>query len=162
MYSLVKENHSILTQTATDWDWEQDGEAIELTQSMLKLMFENNGLGLAAPQIGVSKRVFVMGNPQRSYICINPKIISASGNCRDQEGCLSFPGLWLNVDRPERIVVQYQDVIGREHQHEFEGLVARVFLHELDHLNGVCFVNTVGKLSLEMAQRRSKKNLKRK
>ena len=162
MYSLVKENDSILSQTATAWDWEADGEVAELAQSMLKIMFENNGIGLAAPQIGVSKRVLVMGNPQRSYICVNPEIVERDGKIRGQEGCLSFPGLWLNVDRAEHIRVRYQDILGRTQEHEFSGMVARVFQHELDHLNGICFVNTVGKLSLEMAQRRRTKNLKRK
>ena len=96
-------------------------------------MFEKNGLGLAAPQIGVNKRVFVMGNQQRSYICVNPEITNSSGLERDQEGCLSFPGLWLNVERPATITVKYQDIIGRIQEHEFTGLPARVFQHELDH-----------------------------
>lgn len=160
--SLVNENDPILAKTAETWDWEADGEVAELAQAMLKLMFENNGIGLAAPQVGVSKRILVMGNSQRSYICVNPEIISTEGKCRDQEGCLSFPGLWLHVDRPEKIKVRYQDIIGRDQEHEFTGVVARVFQHEYDHLNGTCFVNKVGKLSLDLAKRRRAKNLKRK
>lgn len=162
IYNLVKESDDILKQVSSDWDWDKDGEIAEFAQSMLKLMFEKNGLGLAAPQIGVNKRVFVMGNQQRSYICVNPEIVSTAGLCRDQEGCLSFPGLWLSVERPETITVKYQDIIGRVQEHEFTGLPARVFQHELDHLNGVCFVNKVGKLSLDLATKRRKKNLKRK
>lgn len=160
--NLVKESDESLKQTSSDWDWETDGEIAEFAQNMLKLMFENNGIGLAAPQVGVNKRVFVMGNQQRSYICVNPEVTSTSGSKRDLEGCLSFPGLWLNVERPETITVKYQDILGRVQEHEFTGLAARVFQHELDHLNGVCFVNKVGKLSLDLATKRRKKNLKRK
>lgn len=160
--NLVKESDESLKQTSSDWDWETDGEIAEFAQNMLKLMFENNGIGLAAPQVGVNKRVFVMGNQQRSYICVNPEVTSTSGSRRDLEGCLSFPGLWLNVERPETITVKYQDILGRVQEHEFTGLAARVFQHELDHLNGVCFVNKVGKLSLDLATKRRKKNLKRK
>lgn len=162
IYNLVKESDDILSQVSSEWDWDKDGEIAEFAQSMLKIMFENNGLGLAAPQIGVSKRVIVMGNQQRSYICVNPEITSTTGTKRDQEGCLSFPGLWLNVERPATITVKYQDIIGRVQEHEFTGLPARVFQHELDHLNGVSFVNKVGKLSLNLATKRRKKNLKRK
>lgn len=160
--NLVKENDPILSEQASAWDWQQDGEVAELAHAMLKIMFENNGIGLAAPQVGVGKRVIVMGNRGRSYICVNPEIIHTEGKCRDQEGCLSFPGLWLNVDRAETIKVKYQDIIGREQEHEFTGIVARVFQHEFDHLNGECFVNKVGQLSLNLAKRRRAKNLKRK
>jgi len=160
--TLVDENDPILSTPAVAWDWEADGEVAELAHSMLKFMFENNGIGLAAPQVGINKRVLVMGNQQKSYVCVNPEIISVEGKCRDQEGCLSYPGLWLHVDRAETIKVKYQDIIGREQEHEFSGVVARVFQHEYDHLNGVCFVNKVGKLSLDLAKKRRAKNLKRK
>lgn len=158
-YNLIKETDPILSQPATAWDWEVDGEAVELSQTMLKIMFENNGIGLAAPQIGISKRILVMGNPQLSFICINPEIIAEQGQVKDMEGCLSFPGLWLHVTRSETIKVKYQDILGREHEKELSGIQARVFQHELDHLNGQCFVRKVGKLSLDLATRRRKKAL---
>jgi len=161
-HKLIKETDPILSTPSTAWDWDKDGEAAELSHAMLKIMFENNGIGLAAPQIGISKRILVMGNPTLSFVCVNPEIISADGLSTAQEGCLSFPGLWLNVNRQESITVQYQDVIGRSHQREFKGLQARVFQHELDHLNGISFTSHVGKLSLELASRRRKKLLKKK
>lgn len=160
-YILLKETDPVLTQIAKEWDWEKDGEVAELARDMLKCMFENNGIGLAAPQIGVSKRIFVMGTPQQSYVCVNPKIISGTGQAKDQEGCLSFPGLWLHVNRHETVTVEYQDILGKQHQREFSGLMARVFQHEYDHLDGVCFVNKVGELSLKLATQRRSKNLKR-
>jgi peptide deformylase len=159
-YTLIKETDPILSQLASAWDWEQDGEAADLSHAMLKVMFENNGIGLSAPQIGISKRILVMGNPTLSFVCVNPEIVSGQGSTKNQEGCLSFPGLWLHVSRRETVVVKYQDVIGRQHEREFSGLQARVFQHELDHLNGVCFVSRVGKLSLDMAAKRRKKQLK--
>ena len=158
---LLKETDSSLRQQNTNWDWEQDGEVAELAQDMLKLMFENNGIGLAAPQLGINKRLFVMGNQTQSYVCVNPEIINSTGEVKDIEGCLSFPGLWLHVTRPETINVKYQDILGRWQEKTLSGLHARVFLHEYDHLEGVCFVDKVGKLSLELAQKRRKKNLKR-
>jgi len=158
---LLKETDPILRQPNTAWDWDSDGEVAELAKNMLKVMFENNGIGLAAPQVGINKRIFVMGNQAQSYICVNPEIIESHGKVKDLEGCLSFPGLWLHVSRPETIMVKYQDIVGRWQERSFTGLQARVFLHEYDHLNSVCFVDHVGKLSLDMAQKRRKKNLKK-
>lgn len=160
-HTLVKETDPILSVAAEFWDWEQDGEVAELARDMLKTMFEHQAIGLAAPQIGISKRLFVMGTPTQSYICVNPKILSGQGEVKDQEGCLSFPGLWLHVNRYETVTVEYQDILGKQHQTEFTGLMARVFQHEYDHLDGVCFVNRVGSLSLKMARQRRSKNLKR-
>ena len=160
-YHLIKETNPTLILPSSPWDWDQDGEIVELAHSMLKMMFENHGIGLAAPQIGINKRIFVMGNPTLSYVCVNPEIISGTGTVKDQEGCLSFPGLWLHVNRYESIKVKYYDVLGKEHERELTGLMARVFQHEHDHLDGVCFVSKVSKLSLSLAEKRRKKNLKK-
>lgn len=161
-YSLIPEKDPILAAECSLWDWDKDGEVAELGRDMLKVMFEHNGIGLAAPQIGINKRIFVMGNAAQSYICVNPEIISGTGDIKEQEGCLSFPGLWLHVSRYETVQVRYQDILGKTHEREFTGLAARVFQHEYDHLNGQCFVNKVSKLSLELASKRRKKFLKRK
>jgi peptide deformylase len=103
-----------------------------------------------------------MGNPELSYICVNPEILEGQGEIKDQEGCLSFPGLYLHVTRYETIKIKYYDILGKEHIKEFKGIQARVFQHEFDHLNGLCFVNKVSKLSLDLATKRRKKNIKRK
>lgn len=162
IYTLVTEVDPILQKESIPWIWEEDGEVAEVAQSMLKTMFENNGIGLAAPQVGLNKRIFVMGNPTQSFVCVNPEIISGQGQIKGEEGCLSFPGLYLHVNRFETIQVRYQDIIGKLHEREFTGIVARVFQHEYDHLNGTCFVNKVSKLSLELATKRRRKNIKRK
>jgi peptide deformylase len=158
---LVKENDQVLREVATHWDFNSDGDPTELIRHMAKTMMENNGIGLAAPQVGISKRLFVMGNEQRLYACINPEIIEGTGEYMDQEGCLSFPDLWLHVKRYEKVKVKYYNALGEEIVSEFDGIIGRVFQHERDHLDGVCFDTKVGKLSLEMAKNRRKKRLRK-
>lgn len=159
-YNIVNETDSILKSVTKTWDWDADGEPADLGKDMLKIMFEHNGIGLAAPQIGLDKRIFVMGNPSQSFVCVNPEILSGQGDVKYLEGCLSFPGLWLHVNRYQTIQVKYSDILGREHERELSGLMARVFQHEHDHLFGQCFVNKVSRLSLSLATKRRKKNLK--
>jgi peptide deformylase len=128
---------------------------------MAKVMIENNGIGLAAPQVGVKKRIFIMGNETKLYACINPEIIDGSGEAMDLEGCLSFPNLWLRVKRQSTVKVRYFNALGEEVVTEFTGIMARVYQHERDHLDGQCFDTRVGKLSLEMAKNRRKKKLRK-
>jgi len=158
---LVKENDEVLRKQSTPWDFNVDGDPTELIRDMAKEMMENNGIGLAAPQVGILKRVFVMGNEQKLFACINPEILQGEGEYMDQEGCLSFPNLWLNVKRYEKVKVKYYNALGEEIVTEFEGIIGRVFQHERDHLDGVCFDTRVGKLSLEMAKNRRKKKLRK-
>lgn len=154
---LVKENDKTLRTIAEPWDFTVDGDPNDLVRNMAKTMMENNGIGLAGPQVGVMKRIFVMGNQDKLFACINPEILDASGNVLDQEGCLSFPDLWLNVRRAETIKVRYQNAMGETIETEFTGLMARVYQHERDHLDGVCFDTRVAKLSLELAKNRRRK-----
>ena len=158
---LVKENDKVLRQNSTPWDFNLDGDPTELIRDMSKTMMENNGIGLAAPQVGILKRIFVMGNEQKLFACINPEVLQGEGEYMDQEGCLSFPNLWLNVKRYEKVKVKYYNALGEEIITEFEGIIGRVFQHERDHLDGVCFDTRVGKLSLEMAKNRRKKKLRK-
>lgn len=159
---LLKENDPQLLEISEDWNFRADGDPSELIKSMAKVMFVQGGIGLAAPQVGVLKRIFIMGNPEELIACINPKIVSVSEDRETgQEGCLSFPNLWLNVKRPAKIKVSYQNVTGEEVEAELDGLHARVFLHEFDHLMGVTFDQRVSNLGLQMAkERRKKKNKK--
>lgn len=159
--NLLKENDPVLREKCTPWDFENDGDPTEIIKEMTRIMFENNGIGLAAPQCGLMKRIFIMGNENRLYACINPEIISGEGTVMDQEGCLSFPDLWLNVKRHEKIQIKYQNVVGGEIETEMSGIIARVYQHELDHLDGVCFDTRVGKVSLELAKNRRKKRLRK-
>lgn len=154
---LLSEDDPFLQQVATAWDFTVDGDPNDLVRSMIKIMMENNGIGLAAPQVGVSKRIFIMGNEQKLVACINPEIVESNGEVKDLEGCLSFPKLWLQVRRAESVKVRYYDLRGEIVETEFSGFMARVFQHEYDHLDGICFVSKVGKLSLELAKNRRKK-----
>lgn len=158
---LVKENDEVLRKVAEPWDFEKDGDPTELVRNMARIMIENNGIGLAAPQVGISKRIFVMGNQDKLFACINPEIIEGSGQVMDQEGCLSFPDLWLNVKRHETIKIKYYNAMNGSVELELSGLMARVFQHERDHLDGVCFDTKVAKLSLELAKKRRKKRLRK-
>jgi len=159
---LLKEDDPLLREVCEPWDFTVDGDPTELVKSMTRIMFENNGIGLAAPQVGVSKRLFIMGNQDRLFVCINPEIIEGSGQVMDQEGCLSFPDLWLHVKRYEVIKGKYYNANGEEVIKDFPGLIGRVFQHELDHLDGVCFDTKTAKLSLELAKNRRKKKNKSK
>ncbi|WP_018111957.1 peptide deformylase [Thermus igniterrae] len=127
----------------------------KLAEDMLETMFEARGVGLAAPQIGLSQRLFVAveyaDEPEgeerplrdlvrRVYVVANPVLLHQEGQVEGTEGCLSLPGLYSEeVPRAERIRVAYQDEEGRERTLELEGYMARVFQHEMDHLDGVLF-----------------------
>ena len=155
---LLNENDSFLKNVAIAWDFDVDGEPADLIRDMSKIMIESNGIGLAAPQVGVGKRIFIMGNSEKLIACINPTIVESIGEVKELEGCLSFPKLWLHVRRAETVKVRYFNIVGQEIEAEFSGLMARVFQHEYDHLDGICFDSKVGKVSLDLAKRRRKKN----
>lgn len=157
---LLKEDDQLLRQAVEPYDFIKDGDPTELVKSMTKVMFENNGIGLAAPQVGVMKRLFIMGNSDKLFVCINPTLISGGETYRDLEGCLSFPNLWLHVSRYKQIQAHYQDIQGNVVESTLEGLVARVYQHELDHLDGVCFDTRVGPVTLDLAKRKRKRKSK--
>jgi peptide deformylase len=154
---LVKESDKVLRNTCEPWDFVVDGDPMPIIEQMTKVMFTHGGIGLAAPQVGINKRLFIMGNQDLLVACINPEIVETIGTIRDVEGCLSFPNLWLHVYRGETIKIRYTQVDNTIKESELSGLMARVYQHELDHLNGVCFDTKVGKVSLQLAQKRRKK-----
>ncbi|MBJ7900241.1 MAG: peptide deformylase [Cyanobacteria bacterium RI_101] len=126
-----------------------DASIRALAKEMLQTMYSSNGIGLAAPQVGIHKQLLVVDcepdkpeNPP--YILINPQILRASqSTCVVEEGCLSIPNIYFEVTRPEAIEVSYKDEWGRPQRRQCDGLLARVILHEIDHLNGVVFVDRV-------------------
>lgn len=156
--------HSSLTQASTPWEFGVDGDAVALEKAMCDFMVENHGIGLAANQIGLTKRVFVMGSYSiegfpEPFAAFNPRIINASKEEElMKEGCLSYPGLWLSIKRPSVIEVEYQDSLGNVHEVAMSGLIARCFQHELDHLNGVCFVDIVSPMKLQLAMKKIRKS----
>jgi peptide deformylase len=154
---IIPEDSEVLREVADYWDWETDGDPSELVKAMSKLMVLHGGIGLAAPQCGISKRIFVMGNSDHLVACINPEIISGTERIRDLEGCLSFPDLWMYVERYKVIKVKYYNVAGEKVEQKLTELMARVFQHELQHLDGICFDTVVGKLALDRAKEKRKK-----
>ena len=125
-------------------------------------MTKYSGLGLAANQCGIFERVFVIGTDQFQIACINPKVIAHSSNlAKENEGCLSFPGLFCKIDRPKSVEVEFTTQNGETKQMTLEGLTARCFLHELDHLNGIKFTNRIGPVSLQMARKKQTKLIKK-
>jgi len=160
---LLKENSPELSEVSAEWDFEVDGSPEELVKEMMKFMINNGGVGLAAPQVGISKRIFIMGNFTKMVACINPKVVSLSEDrIADLEGCLSFPDLFMKVKRPVSCTVQYQNIAGEVIERELVGLESRVFLHEYDHLIGITFDQRVGDLTFKMAKERRAKEAKKK
>lgn len=115
----------------------------ELIKNMQDTMYDASGVGLAAPQIGVLKRIIVVDVGEGPLTLINPEIVESSGSEIDEEGCLSIPNENGNVERAARVVVEALDRDGREVEIEAEGLLARALQHEIDHLAGILFVDKV-------------------
>lgn len=126
-----------------------DDDLRRTIREMLQTMYSSDGIGLAAPQVGIHKQLVVIDceleNPAAPpLILINPEIKSYSKSlCKDQEGCLSIPGIYMDVERPEQVEVSYKDENGRPRTIKADGLLARAIQHEMDHLNGVLFVDHI-------------------
>lgn len=138
-----------------------------LVDAMFDTLDEADGVGLAAPQVGVNQRLFVIhirGTEKRAYI--NPQIIETSiETATEEEGCLSIPGVWHDVQRPARVTIQAQDVEGNPFQVKAEGLLARAIQHENDHLNGVLFIDRLSdgeREKMVQAYEKRKKSQRRK
>jgi len=137
-------------------------ELKKLVADMFETMYSAHGVGLAAPQVGISKRLFVMdcssGEDRVQKIAlINPEIIHVEGEQNGDEGCLSFPGIYTKVKRELRTVVRYQDVFGNVQELDGEDLTARCALHETDHCDGIVFLDRMTALKRELAKRKIKK-----
>jgi peptide deformylase len=126
-----------------------DTDLRDLVRKMLQTMYSEDGIGLAAPQVGVNKQLLIVdADPENAatppLVMINPKILGVSQEmAAGQEGCLSIPGVYLDVIRPAAIEVSFKDETGRPRKMKVDDLVARVIQHEMDHLNGVMFVDRV-------------------
>jgi peptide deformylase len=139
-----------------------DEELQKLVADMFESMYAARGVGLAAPQIGISLRLAVIDvtdgkNPEAKIVCANPEIIHAEGEQREEEGCLSLPGFRGYVARPQYVTVSAQDASGTKFQIRGEQLLARAFCHEIDHLNGTLFIAHLGMLKRDMIKRKIRK-----
>ena len=132
-----------------------------LAVSLIETMALHNGVGLSANQCGLPYRVFVMGAQKVGFACFNPEIIEATGEETFEEGCLSWPGMFIPVKRAASIKVRYQDMNGKFQEESFSGLTARIFLHEYDHMEGIFYTSKVSPIILERQKKKVKGNLKK-
>jgi peptide deformylase len=161
IYPIVKYGHPVLEKTGQQVAV-FDGDLEKLVADMFETMYAAHGVGLAAPQIGISKRLCVIDissneNPGNRIVLANPVVVSTDGKQTDEEGCLSLPSFRAPTTRPMRATVRGQDITGKELTLEGEGLLARAFCHEIDHLNGVLFIQHLSMLKRDSIRRRVKK-----
>ena len=134
---------------------------------MFETMKKYGGIGLSANQVGKPYRMFVMGDHPniskgKKWVCINPKITNVTKDLiRYKEGCLTFPFLFLDIERPQDISVEYLDENLEKEEEHMTGIVARCFQHEFDHMQGIVFTEHVSKLKLDMAMKKRDKQIKR-
>jgi peptide deformylase len=161
IYPIVKYGDPILEKsTATVKKF--DAEFAQLTEDMFASMYAAQGVGLAAPQIGLSLRVAVVDvtggkNPEGKVVLANPEVIHYEGEKREEEGCLSIPGFRGYVVRPQFVTVKAQNVTGETFEIRGEDLLARAFCHEIDHLNGILFIQHLSMLKRDLIKRKIKK-----
>jgi peptide deformylase len=146
---------------------ELDGELGRLIEDMFETMYEAPGIGLAAIQIGVPQRVVTLDlakkdEPKTPHVFINPELVSVSDEkTKREEGCLSIPDYYEEIERPTRVRVRYLDRDGKPQEIDAEGLLATCLQHEIDHLNGVLFIDHLSKLKRSMVVKRFTKTAKR-
>src|SRR5215468_6487093 len=161
IYPIVKYGDPILEKPGVPVK-KFDAELEELAEDMFASMYAAQGVGLAAPQIGKGMRFAVVDvtggkNPEAKIVLANPEVTHAEGEVREEEGCLSVPGFRGYVVRPQFVTVKAQNVKGEPFEIRGENLLARAFCHEIDHLNGILFLQHLGMLKRDMIRRKIKK-----
>ena len=162
MMNIVKFPNSALRQKTEPWDFENPPmNAEELEKELVTTMLKYDGIGLAATQVGLPYRVFAMGwngAPEEAQAFFNPVVVATVDDLDDlEEGCLSFPGIYVNIKRPKKILARWQNSKGEWQESEFDGYNCKCFLHELDHLEGIVFQDRVSSLKWALAVKKSKK-----
>jgi peptide deformylase len=164
IYPIVKYGDPVLEKPAAPVTV-FDEELHKLVEDMFESMYAAHGVGLAAPQIGISKRVAVVDisfkeDPTAKLVLVNPEIIHAEGRHSQNEGCLSIPEFRAPVTRPKRVTVRAQDLTGKFSEHTGEDLLARAFMHETDHLNGRLYIHRISALKRDLIKRQIRKRAK--
>ena len=157
---LIKYPNEILAREVKDVDLENPGfDPKELKTEMVKFMIDSNGIGLAANQIGLDAKVFVMGDSEEnSTMCINPTVLQYTEDTQDDiEGCLSFPNIFVKIKRPKEILAEWYDENLEKQTVKIEGYSAKCYLHELDHLLGITFKDRASNLKWNMASKKARK-----
>ena len=162
-YTLLENNNLALTIPLSGCS--EDLDRKELMDNLIETMKSFHGIGLSASQCGIMERVFVMYSDVRKgeiISCFNPQLISEGTEMvLMDEGCLTYPGLWLKIRRPDHIACSFEDENGESQQVTMMGLECRIFQHEMDHMDGTNFTNRVSKLKLDMGKKRAAKMKKR-
>ena len=161
IYPITKYGEKVLESSAQPVEV-FDGELAKLCQDMFESMYVAQGVGLAAPQIGIARKLAVVDvsvgkNLEARLVLANPEIIHVEGDQREEEGCLSLPGFRGNVLRPAYVTVRAQNVKGEVYEMRGEGLLARAFCHEIDHLDGILFLQHLSMLKRDLIKRRIRK-----
>ncbi len=164
IYPIIKYGQKVL-ETSAEEVAVFDGDLEKLVADMFETMYAANGVGLAAPQIGISKRLCVIDvssgqDPQSKLVLANPVVVETDGKVVQDEGCLSLPDFRAGTARPTRATVRAQNIHGEEFTMTGEGLLARAFCHETDHLSGKLFIQHLSMLKRESIKRKIKKLMK--
>lgn len=157
--NLVKYDDPILTTPVQQFDFKNPPfDPIEFAQELVRKLYEEDGYGLSAVQVGIPYHIFAMKGSPENFVCFNSKIVDVGDLSEAEvEGCLSIPGLALSVQRPKSIKVRFQTPNGEGKTEKYAGLTARVFQHEMDHQNGVLLLAGYGRAGLELAIKKAKK-----
>ena len=162
IHPIVKYGGNKVLESPTQPVEKFDDELAKLCEDMFESMYAAQGVGLAATQIGLAKKLAVIDvsvgkNPEARLVLANPEIIHVEGDQREEEGCLSFPGFRGNVLRPAYVTVRARNLKGEVYEMRGEGLLARAFCHEIDHLNGILFIQHLSMLKRDLIKRRIRK-----
>ena len=156
---MIVKTEKQLRKTTRDFDFKKD-EIFKLKEELIDAMWLESGLGVSANQLGHDVRVFAMRGEKKedSLVCVNPKIEDFSENMNTmEEGCLSIPDVFARVVRPAEIVVEFENELNETERQSLDGLTARVYQHELDHLDGILFIDRIGPFAKQRAFEKAKK-----
>jgi len=164
IYHIVKFGDPVLEKQAEPVT-SFDDDLKKLVEDMFESMYAAHGVGLAAPQIGISKRLAVIDvtfkeDPEAKLVLANPEIVHTEGRHTQNEGCLSIPDFRESVTRPKKVTIRAQDVTGKFYEKTGEELLARAFLHETDHLNGKLYISHLSALKRDLIKRKIRKLMK--
>lgn len=160
---LLEASDPLLTTVCNGFDFmEPPFDPVEFAHELVKFLYEQQGLGLAANQVGVPYRVFAMRGSPENFVCYNPRIVQPSEQTVVlEEGCLTYPGLFVKVKRPQHIRVRFQTPNSDTQTQTFTGMSARIFQHEMDHLDGIIFYSRANRYHKDQGFKKWKKNAAR-
>ena len=163
IYTLIESKHPLLHSPLPEITAETEPkDRLELTNNIAETMKHYGGIGLSANQVGIALRMFVFGDGKHFIPCFNPKILEWSEDTTYmREGCLSFPGLWIAIERAKSVAIKFQVFDGEEQAGSMTDLSARVFQHESEHMDGDLFIDNVTNFKLKSAMRKRNINLRK-